>query len=113
MGENSAMEALAENKEVRHGGQGLQSHTSLGWGCRQALPTSTGGGMGGRCWGTMLTKHQEEASSGQEEARSAQHTSPSQQGGNGRVGGAKPKVTARNNSTQVLQQVQHWQGWFS
>ena len=71
MGENSAMEALAENKEVRHGGQGLQSHTSLGWGCRQALPTSTGGGMGGHCWGTMLTKHQEEAFSGQEEARSA------------------------------------------
>ena len=33
MGESSVMEALAENKEVRHGGQGLQSQTSLGWGC--------------------------------------------------------------------------------
>ena len=73
MGENSAMEVLAENEEVRHGGQGLQSQTSLSWSCRQSLPhlNRGRGGVGGCCWGTMLTKHQEEASSGQEEARSA------------------------------------------
>ena len=42
-------EVLAENKEVRDGGQGLQPQTSLGWGCRQSLRDLSSG----RGWGAV------------------------------------------------------------
>lgn len=89
---------LAENKEVRDGGQGLQSQTSLGWGCRQSLPTSAGGGAGG-----TLLGHNVDQSTRKRPPRVSrrpgqpQHTSPtvhicpSQQGGSGRWEGQKQK----------------------
>lgn len=55
------------------------------------FPISTGGGVGGRCWGTMLTKHQEEASSGQEEARSAPAHLPKPAGWEWKGGRGKTK----------------------
>lgn len=91
MGESSVTEALAENKEVRHGGQGLQSQTSLGWGCRQSLPTSTGAGWGGAVGVQGWQSTRKRPPQVRRRPGQPQHTSPSQQVGLEGWEGQNPK----------------------
>ena len=98
MGENSAMRSACweQGSQGWRPGAPVPNLPRLGL---QAVPPppQQRAGVGGRCWGIMLTKHQEEASSGQQEARSAPahlpkvHICPSQQGGSGRWEGQTQK----------------------
>lgn len=82
-------------------------------------PTSAAGGVGG-----SLLGHNVDKAPGRGLLRSAggqvspstppQGTHlPKPAGWEWKVGRANTKVTARNKSSQALQQVQRWQGWFS